>query len=227
MILRITRHGQPALADMPKGANYELPDNDYVLTPLGREQAEFLGNRLKKENFKGRIISSPYARTMETASIIGAICGVTVSPEPRFQERLFYDDAVCPGMTMEELRSNYPNIAPEATLAHPWIVLKGPEPAEDVEKRVWNFLDELLAAPPAEDILLAGHGASVGAATRYLVEKANYTGNCGISFNAAVCIFEICDDGSVKLIEPWNTDHIPVEKVTSNKRSYAEVMAEL
>ena len=227
MILRITRHGQPALADMPKGANYELPDNDYVLTPLGREQAEFLGNRLKKENFKGRIIPSPYARTMETASIIGAICGVTISPEPRFQERLFYDDAVCPGMTMEELRKNYSNIAPGAILEYPWIVLKGPEPAEDVEKRVWNFLDELLAAPPAEDILLAGHGASVGAATRYLVKKAGFSGNCGISFNAAVCIFEICDDGSVKLIEPWNTDHIPVEKVTSNKRSYAEVMAEL
>ena len=49
MILRITRHGQPAVDDMPKGANYELPDNDYVLTPLGREQAELLGERLKKE----------------------------------------------------------------------------------------------------------------------------------------------------------------------------------
>lgn len=225
MILRITRHGQPAVDDMPKGANYELPDNDYVLTPLGREQAELLGERLKKENFKGLILSSPYARTMETASIIGAICGVTVTPEPRFQEKLFYDDAVCPGMTLEELRRNYPNIAPDAVLEYPWIVLKGPECTEDVEKRVLPFLEELIANPPAEEVLLVGHGASVGVATRYLKEKANYTDYSGISFNAAVCTFEISDDGSVKLLAPWNTDHIPVEKVTSNKRSYEEVMA--
>jgi broad specificity phosphatase PhoE len=227
MILKITRHGQPAVDDMPKGANYELPDNDYVLTPLGREQAERLGKCLQKANFKGLIISSPYARTMETASIVGAICGVTVTPEPRFQERLFYDDAVCPGMTLEEIRRNYPNITPDAALEYPWIVLKGPEPAENVEKRVFNFLDELIADPPAEEILLVGHGASAGAATRYLKEKANFTGNCGISFNAAVCTFEVSADGSVKLLEPWNCNHIPLEKVTSNKRSYEEVMAEV
>ncbi|MBR7138127.1 MAG: histidine phosphatase family protein [Lentisphaeria bacterium] len=227
MILRITRHGQPALADMPKGANYELPDNDYVLTPLGREQAELLGKHLQKENFKGRIISSPYARTIETASIIGAICGVTVAPEPRIQEILFFDQPRCPGMTMEEIRKNFPGIAPDATLEYPWIIPRGPESNEDVEKRVWPFLDELLAHPPKEDILLVGHGASVGAATSYLAKKAGFSGNWGISFNAALCTFEIDADGSVKFLVPWNTDHIPVEKVTSNKRSYAEVMAEL
>ena len=224
MILRITRHGQPAVEDMPKGANYELPDNDYVLTPLGREQAELLGKRLQKANFKGKIISSPYARTMETASIVASICGVTVTPEPRFQEKLFYDDAVCPGMTMEEIRKNYPCIAPDATLEYPWIVLKGPEPTEDVEKRVLNFLEELLADPPAEEVLLVGHGASVGAATRFLADKANFTGNWGISFNAALCTFEIAEDGTVKLLEPWGVEHMPIEKVTSNKRSYEEVI---
>jgi hypothetical protein len=78
-----------------------------------------------------------------------------------------------------------------------------------------------------EEILLVGHGASAGAATRYLKEKANFTGNCGISFNAAVCTFEVSADGSVKLLEPWNCNHIPLEKVTSNKRSYEEVMAEV
>ena len=61
--------------------------------------------------------------------------------------------------------------------------------------------------------------------TRYLKEKANYTDYSGISFNAAVCTFEIAPDGSVKLLEPWGVDHMPIEKVTSNKRSYEEVMA--
>ena len=77
MILYITRHGQPALEGMKPGADYELPDGDYSLSALGREQAEFLGRHLKKENFDGIIISSPYARTMETASAAAAICGMS------------------------------------------------------------------------------------------------------------------------------------------------------
>ena len=38
---------------MPKGGNYEFPAGDYVLSPLGRKQAEFLGEHLKKTGFKG------------------------------------------------------------------------------------------------------------------------------------------------------------------------------
>ena len=42
MRIYLARHGQPALDNMPKGANYELPDGDYVLSGLGRDQADYL-----------------------------------------------------------------------------------------------------------------------------------------------------------------------------------------
>ena len=93
-----------------------------------------------------------------------------------------------------------------------------------MKKRVFPLIDELISAPPAEKILLIGHGASVNTAMRYLEQKANYSGNRGIAFNAAVGCFGIEHDGSVKLIHPMKFDYMPMEKVTSNKRTYDEVI---
>ena len=225
MILYITRHGQPALEGMKPGADYELPDGDYSLSALGREQADFLGRHLKKENFDDIIISSPYARTMETASAAAAICGTAILPEPRFQEQLFAAEPPCPGMTLETLRNYYPGIADNAVLEYPWIIARGPEESADVAKRVGSLLDELLLAPPADKVLLVGHGASVNAAMRYLAKKAGFTGHTGISFNAAIGCFEVSGSNSVRLVHPMSIDHIPLEKVTSNKRTYEEVMS--
>ena len=103
-------------------------------------------------------------------------------------------------------------------------ISRAKEMAEKYGGRAVASAEELLADPPAEEVLLVGHGASVGAATRFLAEKANFTGNWGISFNAALCTFEIAEDGTVKLLEPWGVEHMPIEKVTSNKRSYEEVI---
>ena len=142
MIIRLARHGQPALEDMPKGANYEFPDGDYVLTPLGREQARLLGKHLKKCGFQGKVLSSPYARTMETASIAAAVCGLEVTPDPGLQEMRFYPEPPCPGLTLAEMRKNYPNIAPDAVLKHPWMVEKGPEEVQDT---LWAKVNNMVS----------------------------------------------------------------------------------
>lgn len=222
MIIRLARHGQPALEDMPKGANYEFPDGDYVLTPLGREQARLLGEHLKKCGFQGKVLSSPYARTMETASVAAAVCGLEVTPDPGLQEMRFYPEPPCPGLTLAEMRKNYPNIAPDAVLKHPWMTEKGPEEVQDVRNRVIPWLEKLIAAPPAEDLLLVGHGASVGAVKHYMIEKSGYTGYPGYNWNASLCTFEIDTGGSVRIIELNRIDFMPVDKITSNKRLYGD-----
>ena len=107
MIVRFARHGQPALEGMPRGINYEFPPGDHPLSLLGRRQAEFLGRHLRECGFRGSIISSPYARTAETADIVAEICGAKVYFEPRLQEMRFYPDPPCPGLTLEELASKY------------------------------------------------------------------------------------------------------------------------
>lgn len=222
MILYVARHGQPAIDKMAPGANYELPDGDYVLTSLGREQAQLLGEHLKKAKFKGKVFSSPYARTMETASVAAAVCGLDIIPEPALQEMRFYPEPPCPGMTLEEMRTNYPNIAPGASLSFPWMTGKGPEDAEDVRKRVIPFLSALIASPPSEEVLLVGHGASVGAVKSFMIERANFTGYPGYNWNASLCTFELHADGRTEVVELNRIDFMPLEKVTSNKRLYGD-----
>lgn len=222
MILRLARHGQPAVDNMAPGANYELPDGDYPLTALGREQAQLLGEHLKKSNFKGRIFSSPYARTMETASVAASVCGLEVIPAPAIQEIRFYPEPPCPGMTLAEMRQHYPNIAREVSLEYPWMSSKGPEETADVQKRVFSFLESLIAVPPADEILLVGHGASVGAVKNFMIGKAGFTGYPGYNWNASLCTFEIHADGRVEIIELNRIDFMPLDKVTSNKRLYGD-----
>ena len=222
MKIYLTRHGQPALEGMAPGSNYELPDGDCVLTALGREQAYLLGKHLKSLNFTGKVFSSPYARTMETASIAAGVCGLDVTPEPRIQELRFTPEFPCPGMTLEEMRKNYPNISPEANLAHPWILPEGPETFDDVKKRVFAYLEELIADPPDNDVLLVGHGASVGAAKIFMIEKAKFTGCCGYNWNASLCIFEVASANEVKISTLNDISFMPLEKVTSNKRLYGD-----
>ena len=222
MIIYLTRHGQPALENMPKGADYELPDGDYVLTPQGREQARCLGECLKQKNFSGKIFSSPYARTMETASIVAGICGLDVTPEPAIQEMRFDPELPIPGMTLEELRQNYPNISSQAELAHPWLVPHGPESKEDVALRVEPFLKKLIADPPAPEVLLVGHGASVGATKRFMLARAEFSGTVGITWNAALSTFKISPGGNIEIIKFDDVEFMPVEIITSNKRLYTD-----
>lgn len=222
MRIYLARHGQPALDNMPKGANYELPDGDCVLTPLGREQAELLGKRLKEMNFSGKVFSSPYARTMETASIAAAVCGLEVIPEPRMQEMRFAPEPPCPGMTLEELKHNYPNIAQNSTMIHPWMLPDGPEAVEDVRKRIFPYVEEIISAPPADEILLVGHGASVGAVKHFMITRAGFTGYPGYNWNVSLCTFDVTTEGKVTIVELNTIDFMPIDKVTSNKRLYGD-----
>ena len=222
MIIRFARHGQPALEGMPKGGNYEFPAGDYVLSPLGRKQAEFLGEHLKKSGFKGKVISSPYARTAETASIAAQICGLDIYFEPRIQEMRFYPEPPCPGLTLEELRKSFPNVASDAVLEYPWMTPGGEEVLETVRARVDAYVEELIANPPAEDVLLFGHGASIQSLKWNFYERCGYTGKDRHNWNCSLSGFEVDRDGKAVMIEVARYDFIPIEYVTSNKRVFGD-----
>ena len=223
MILYIARHGQPALEGMASGANYEFPAGDYALSALGRLQAAFLGLFLRARGFGGkRIVSSPYARTMETASVVAGVCGSEVWPEPRIQEMLFYPEPVCPGLTVGEMRSIFPCVAPDARLAYPWITQKGPEETGQVRARTDLFLEEFFGNIPREDVLLVGHGASTGTLRQELARRAAFDGDLGYGWNCAVSSFEITPGGKVRALEMTRFDFMPLDCVTSNRRRYGE-----
>ena len=222
MIIRFARHGQPALEGMPKGANHEFPPRDYVLSPLGRQQAEFLGGHLKKIGFRGKVISSPYVRTVETASIAAGICGLDIYLEPRIQEMRFYEEPPCPGMKLEELRVAFPNIAADAELVYPWMTPGGAEVLDTVRARVDKYVEELIADPPADDVLLVGHGASLQSLKWNFYERSGYTGKDHHNWNCSMSTFEVDRSGKAKMIEIARYDFMPLEYVTSNKRLFGD-----
>ena len=221
MILRFARHGQPALEGMPRGANHELPPGDYPLSRLGLQQAHLLGRFLKSESFCGLILSSPYARTAETADAVAAECGLSFHLEPRLQEMRFYPEPPCPGMTIAELRANYPRVAPDATLAWPWLTPGGKEELDAVRARVDRFLAELLAAPPAEEILLIGHGASIQSLKWNLFARCGYDGPDHHNWNCSVSRFDITPKG-IRMVDLARYDFMPQEVITSNKRLFGD-----
>lgn len=55
------------------------------LTPLGQKQALRVARYLKRQKIT-RLITSPFARTFETAVIIGQVLNLPVKPEDRFRE---------------------------------------------------------------------------------------------------------------------------------------------
>lgn len=221
MIIRFARHGQPAFGEILPGVNHELPPGDYVLSALGIEQAHYLGKHLKAEGFKGMIISSPYARTVETANAVAEECDLEFYLEPRLQEMRFYPEPPCPGMTANEIRSKFPRLAPDAELAWPWVTPGGVEELECVRKRVDAYVEELLANPPAQDILLVGHGASIQSLKWNFFARTGYTGKDNHNWNASLSRFDF-ENGTVKMVELARYDFIPIEKVTSNKRLFGD-----
>jgi broad specificity phosphatase PhoE len=68
----LIRHGE---SELNSAGIFQGGHLDPSLSPLGRRQAQSLGERLRSEDLKA-IYSSPLKRTMETAEEIGKVCGL-------------------------------------------------------------------------------------------------------------------------------------------------------
>ena len=224
MIIHITRHGQPAIGDLPPGTDHEYPPGDPVLSVLGRKQAAWLGGRLAKLEFQGPIFSSPYRRTLETAQIIAEIVRRPLIPEPALQEYVLREGTPdLKGLTADEMRRLYPNVEPDAHVPHPWLV-EGPETTEvEVKNRTRPFLEKLFDLA-WEEALLVGHGASVHACIDLLVPghmAARQAREPGVGWNCALTT--VAGDGleNVSLRRDFDISHMPRECVTSNLTFYS------
>lgn len=211
MLRLITRHGQVARGT--KFINGHLfPLGEVPLSDLGREQAKLLGERLKQEGFQGKILSSPFMRTMETANIVAGILGLKVIPFPPLREMFFNEESKnhFQGRTKEQLCELYENVDKECELEYPWWTSKV-ENIEELEQRVLDGVKLAEEMFPDEPILYIGHGASVhGLSRAYAIQKTvpDFLYNCALSY---------CDNSDVNFKKVHcNTDHIPYEKTTSN-----------
>ncbi len=211
MLRMITRHGQIAPESEFVG-NHLYPAGEEPLSDLGREQAALLGERLKEQGFKGKILSSPYMRTLETANIIAEITGLSVIPFAPIREIFKTEEQVAKykGLTIEQMRKKYNRIDKGATLEYPWwtpVVESWDEITERIKKGI-AVAEELYSD---EEILFVGHGASSSALiAEYGIPKGLYPFlfNCALSYV----------DPKNPEIRPVHCDvsHMPYEKTYSN-----------
>lgn len=174
MIHYIALHGQ-ATKPTPTNSGILPPTTDLPLSDLGREQARLLGNRMKKLGFHGKIVSSPYLQTMETAQIIAEITDTSIIPSASMREPFGKDGNAYEyrGTPIEILRERFFRIAPSASLPYPWWEPSA-ESAEKVRNRVRSGYDLICEKYPDEELLFIGHTASVSVLTDLLGISSQY-----------------------------------------------------
>jgi len=156
LVLHIVRHGETPWNSERRiqGQQHDVP-----LSENGREQARAIAEELAAAA-ASMIIASDLERTMETARIIGARLRLDVTPEPALRERHF---GIVQGRLYEDV----------AKLVDGWWKspdhrVEGGESNREMYERVAVYLEGLIAAPPANEIILVTHGGTMNMALAWL-----------------------------------------------------------
>lgn len=146
MEVYVVRHGQTDynVKKLFQG-HIDIPLND-----IGIQQAKETALNFKDVSIDA-ILVSPLKRTIQTASYISAVTGVPITIEKRLIERCFGDMEGHSNREdwnikmMLDYEKNYTN--------------ENIEPIQELFKRVYSFLDEIMEKYKDKKILLVTHGA--------------------------------------------------------------------
>jgi broad specificity phosphatase PhoE len=154
--LHLVRHGET-----PGNAERRFQTPDVPLSDRGREQAAAVARTLREVARSAELVlSSDYARAMETARIIANELALPVLPEPALRERNF-------GIARGRLYSEFA----DETLAlwrDPHYRIEGGESWADVHERVAAFFAKLRQGPPAREIIAVSHGGAISVMLHHL-----------------------------------------------------------
>jgi broad specificity phosphatase PhoE len=158
LILHFVRHGE---TDWNAERRIQGQLKDVALSENGREQARAIAEQLRSTSAT-MVIASDLDRTMETARIIAERLGLDVTPEPALRERHF-------GIVQGRLYAD----ADVAPLVEGWWQtadhrVEGGESNREMYERVARYLQSLVAAPPAGEIIVVTHGGTMNMAVAWL-----------------------------------------------------------
>jgi alpha-ribazole phosphatase len=144
----LVRHGFIGLKD-----ERFLGRTDILLSDAGKKQAEQLRNRLVMEKIDA-IYTSTLRRARATANIIASAHKVAVTP---FEELCECDFGDIEGMTFEEIKQIYPELA-EELIARKTGTFPSGETLEQLNERIKTFLKRLEKHKLEETALVVTHG---------------------------------------------------------------------
>ncbi|SHH87838.1 histidine phosphatase family protein [Desulfosporosinus lacus] len=157
----LTRHGQ-TLWNIEGRVQGSL---DSPLTEKGILQARSLAIRLRGEEIK-HIYSSDSLRAINTAEEIRRELGLgKLSSSPALREFSFGEWEGC---VWQELRETYPDIFKQWDSEPHLVTTPGGENMELVQKRAWDFLQQIVQIHKGETVCLVTHGLTL----KLLVTKA-------------------------------------------------------
>jgi len=112
----LIRHGQTEFNRVFSVTRRDPGIRDPHLTDLGRRQAAVVAQSLRPSSLR-RLITSPYARALETAEIIAEHLDLPITVEPLIAERFFFTCDI--GSPLAELRARWPDVVFDH-LRDPW-----------------------------------------------------------------------------------------------------------
>ena len=215
----IARHGSVSLSSYA-GRPDDPGRADPPITALGRRQARFLAQEIRRIRFEGRILCSPFTRALMTAQPVSWALNRPIELAPAFREMVKDPETLrgFRGKTLETLRREFPELDADAVLPWPWWNPRE-ETREDVRARVAPLVDELLER--GDNALLVGHSAGASAAVHYLMEKCGLAldsymplppgGNCTLSEFRLV-------NGKLRPVRVFSVSHMPLSLASANEQ---------
>lgn len=222
MLLHLTRHGQPEHCATAVSDREGLLGGDPCLSNVGVEQARRLGRRLRELRFGGRIWSSPYRRSAQTADLVAEQLGLGFQVTPALRD--IVKDATprahLAGLDWEALRREFPRVeAATESLPFPWWT-ETTDDRTEFTRRLLAWLEPRLA--DGVDLLMVGHGATVNQFTQVLTKRAGRAdlGDWFGSWNAQLTTFSV-NGGAVDLVRLADVSFLTPSLTTANQASMA------
>lgn len=145
----MVRHGETELNSSIRYWGH----SDVKLSALGFQQAEHLRERLAMERIDA-VYSSNLIRASTTADIIASVHGRPVVICPELSEINF---GKLEGLTFEEIRRLYPDVAKLWVERDPKLEYPDGESRAQFSRRVGSYLDRLQVHSDEENILVVAH----------------------------------------------------------------------
>ena len=130
---------------------------DLPLTELGRKQAAATAKFIKAKSPVTAIYTSPLARCMDTANVIGEAQGIPVQPLPLLID---IDYGKWQGRTRDEVKAAEPE-GLKAWMEHPHLtIIDNAETLQDVQARLARALEQMRRAHPEGTVIAVGHDST-------------------------------------------------------------------
>jgi probable phosphoglycerate mutase len=154
----IVRHGESAPSHPDRPFATHGGHGDPELDPVGVEQAELLGERLRSEAISAIYVTT-LQRTHQTAAPLAAHLGITPVEEPDLREVFLGDWEEGEFRRRAAMRDP---IFEQIFVQERWDVIPGAEPHEEFDARVWRGFQRIVAAHPDERVVVVSHGGVIG-----------------------------------------------------------------